>query len=100
MSHPFLYLSKSLSGGWRFSNMKQLSSGTLEKVSCGALKFRCCKKRFDILLTLLLQGWRFSNMKQLSSGTLEKVSCGALKFRCCKKRFDILLTLLLQGWWF
>ena len=39
--------------------MKQLSSGTVEKVSCGALKFRCCNKHFDKLLPLLLQGWWF-----------------------------------------
>ena len=34
--------------------MKQLSSGTVEKVSCGALKFRCCNKHFDKIVPNIL----------------------------------------------
>ena len=41
--------------------MTQVSLGTSEKFSCGAFRFRCFNKRFDILLTLLLQGWGMLN---------------------------------------
>ena len=73
--------------------MTLVSLGTSEKCSCGAFKFRCFNKRFDILLKFLLQGWGVLNsaevqrcMTQVSLGTSEKFSCGAFKFRCFNKR--------------
>ena len=65
--------------------MTQVSLGTSEKCSCGALRFRCFNKRFDILLKFLLQGWGVLNsaevqrcMTQVSLGTSEKFSCGEI----------------------